>query len=67
MLATLLLLVGLAGRSQAQVYYVTNDAQSTTSSTTDAVNRMNYDGSSPTNLINSFTTVAGAHRIRFAE
>ena len=54
-----MVMMGFAGSSQAQVYYVTNDGNGTASSSADAVAKMNYDGTSSTNLISSFTNSPG--------
>ncbi|AYL96136.1 cadherin-like beta sandwich domain-containing protein [Mucilaginibacter celer] len=51
----MLMLLGLAGSSQAQVYYLTNDATSGSSSGTDGISRMGYDGASATALGSGFT------------
>ena len=55
--ATLLLMVmfGMVNQSQAQVYYLTSDANATTLNANDALNRMNYDGSGNTRMVSSFS------------
>lgn len=51
----MLILLGLAGSSHAQVYYLTNDATSGSSTATDGIVRMGYDGSGVTALGSSIT------------
>jgi hypothetical protein len=59
----LLVLLGIGNRSQAQVYYMTNDATSGSSSTVDGINRMDYNGANATLLANSFTVSPGLMEI----
>jgi hypothetical protein len=58
-----LLLLIISGQSQAQVYYMTNDATSGSTSATDGINRMDYNGSNATLLANSFTLSPGLMEI----
>ena len=51
----ILLLVVLSTRGQAQVYYLTSDANANTLATTDALNMMNYNGSGNTVIKPSLT------------
>ncbi|RWY45984.1 cadherin-like beta sandwich domain-containing protein, partial [Mucilaginibacter gilvus] len=41
--------------SRAQVYYLTSDASASSLNTDDALNRMNYDGTSNTRMVSSFS------------
>ncbi|MFA6085503.1 cadherin-like beta sandwich domain-containing protein [Mucilaginibacter sp.] len=50
-----LVLISISGSTQAQVYYLTSDETVGTNATTDALNRMNYDGSSNTVMVPSFS------------
>ncbi|WP_191174546.1 cadherin-like beta sandwich domain-containing protein [Mucilaginibacter rigui] len=59
----LLVLLGIGNRSQAQVYYMTNDATSGSISTVDGINRMDYNGANATLLANSFTASPGLMEI----
>ncbi len=52
---SLFLLFGIGNKSQAQVYYLTSDETVGTNATTDALYRMNYDGSSNTAMVPSFS------------
>ncbi|MES2063738.1 MAG: cadherin-like beta sandwich domain-containing protein [Bacteroidota bacterium] len=51
----LLVLFGISNKSQAQVYYMTNDVTSGSTSAIDGINRMDYSGANATLLANSFT------------
>jgi hypothetical protein len=59
----LMLLLGIGNRSHAQVYYMTNDATSGSSSAVDGINRMDYNGANATLLANSFTVSPGLMEI----
>jgi len=50
----LLVLAGIATQSHAQVYYLTNDADKDTKSTTDALSSVKADGSGATSLFSGF-------------
>jgi hypothetical protein len=50
-----LVFISISGSTQAQVYYLTSDETVGTNATTDALNRMNYDGSSNTVMVPSFS------------
>jgi hypothetical protein len=63
MVLMLLLLLGIDNRSQAQVYYMTNDATSGSTSSIDGINRMDYNGANTTLLANSFTNSPGLMEI----
>ncbi len=52
-LAISIMLTAFAQRSQAQVYYTYNDANGSTE--TDAIKKVNYDGSSITQIMTNFT------------
>jgi hypothetical protein len=51
------LLLGLASRSQAQVYYLTTDGSTSTAGPNDALYRMNFDGSGMTPLVTAVSTI----------
>ncbi|MFD0763319.1 cadherin-like beta sandwich domain-containing protein [Mucilaginibacter lutimaris] len=55
----LVVLIAIGNKSQAQVYYLTNDATSGSTSGVDGINRMDYNGNNAVLLANSFTNSPG--------